>query len=46
MDIILVIVVVFVISGITLFFIDHKVNGNRNKKLNNNLKRMKDADRL
>ena len=44
MKIALLILSVFVISTILLFFIDHKLNGNKNKKLHNNLKKMNDAD--
>ena len=46
MKIILLILAVFVVSAIVLFFIDCKLNGNKNKKLNNNLKKMNDANRL
>jgi hypothetical protein len=44
MQIVLLIVLVFIVSAIGLFFIDYKLNGNKNKKLYNNLKKMNDAD--
>ena len=44
MKIVLLILSVFLISTILLFFIDYKLNGNKNEKLYNNLKKMNDAD--